>query len=55
MGTISLQTAPDTMLEYAKKNGLAIRKHPIEAFYSNPNMGGDELNWKAEVFMPLKE
>ncbi len=44
-----------TMIAYAKKNGLAIRKQPIEVFYSNPNMGGDELNWKAEVFMPLKE
>ena len=44
-----------TMIDYAKQNGLAIRKQPVEVFYSNPNMGGDEMNWKAEVFMPLKE
>ncbi|MFS4494293.1 GyrI-like domain-containing protein [Maribacter sp. 2308TA10-17] len=44
-----------TMLEYASKNNLAIEETPIEIFYNNPNMGGDELKWKAEVFMPLKE
>ncbi len=43
------------MVDYAKKNDMAIEQKPIEVFYSNPNMGGDELNWKAEVFMPLKE
>jgi len=44
-----------TMIEYAKKNNLDIEEKPLEIFYNNPNMGGDELNWKAEVFMPLKQ
>lgn len=44
-----------TMLEYAKKNNLTVEETPLEIFYNNPNMGGDELNWKAEIYMPLKE
>ena len=43
------------MIDYAKKNHLAIDKTPVEVFYNNPNMGDNELTWKAEVFMPLKE
>jgi len=43
------------MVDYAKKNNLSIEERPIEIFYNNPNMGGNELTWKAEVFMPLKE
>ncbi len=43
------------LIDYAKKNQLAIEKTPIEVFYNNPNMGDNELTWKAEVFMPLKE
>ncbi len=43
------------MIDYAKKNNLTIQKQPIEVFYSNPNMGGDELTWKAEIYMPLKQ
>jgi len=42
------------MIDYAKKNNMTIEKKPFEVFYSNPNMGGNELTWKAEVFMPLK-
>lgn len=43
------------LLDYAGKNGLEVEKKPVEIFYSNPNLGGNELNWKSEVFMPLKE
>jgi effector-binding domain-containing protein len=43
------------LLEYAERNNIAVEKTPIEIFYNNPNMGGDELIWKAEVFMPLKQ
>ena len=27
---------------------------PLEFFYNNPHYGGDELNWKAEIYMPIK-
>ncbi len=44
-----------TLIDYASKNSIEIKQEPLEIFYSNPNMGGDELTWKAEIFMPLKE
>ncbi|NNE03079.1 MAG: AraC family transcriptional regulator [Eudoraea sp.] len=43
------------LMDYAEKKNLDITGHPLEFFYNNPNMGGNELNWKAEIFMPLKE
>lgn len=42
------------LIDHAEKNNIEIVKKPVEVFYSNPNFGGNELNWKAEVFMPLK-
>ena len=41
--------------EYAERNSIHIDLTPIEVFYNNPNMGGNELQWKAEIFMPLKK
>jgi hypothetical protein len=32
-----------------------VEPKPIEFFFNNPNMGGDALRWKAEVFLPIKE
>lgn len=43
------------LLDYADVNGLEVHKTPVEFFFNNPNMGGNELRWKAEVFMPLKQ
>jgi effector-binding domain-containing protein len=43
------------LLEYAEDRNIAVENTPIEIFYNNPNMGGDELKWKAEVFMPIKQ
>lgn len=43
------------LLDYAKKHKLSVEEKPIEFFFNNPNMGGNELRWKAEIFMPLKE
>ncbi len=42
------------LIDYAKKNNIEIENLPVEIFYNNPNLGGDELKWKAEVFMPIK-
>lgn len=42
------------LLDHAEKNGLEVEEKPIEFFFNNPNMGGNELRWKAEIFMPLK-
>lgn len=42
------------LIDYARNNNIDVSNKPIEVFYNNPNMGGDELNWKAEIYMPIK-
>lgn len=42
------------LIDYAKKNDIEIEKKPIEIFYNNPNMGGNALKWKAEIYLPTK-
>ncbi|TDS12560.1 effector-binding domain-containing protein [Maribacter caenipelagi] len=44
-----------TLLDYAKEKNIKVDPKPIEFFFNNPNMGGDALRWKAEVFLPIKE
>lgn len=41
------------LIDFANKNNIAIEKKPLEVFYNNPNMGGEELQWKAEIYMPI--
>jgi len=43
------------LLDYAENHDIVVDKKPLEVFYSNPNFGGDELQWEAEIFMPIKE
>jgi effector-binding domain-containing protein len=43
------------LLDYAEKNNIEVGGLPVEVFYNNPNIGVDEINWKAEVFLPIKE
>ncbi len=43
------------LLDYANKENITVISKPIEYFYHNPNQGGNELSWKAEIFLPLKE
>jgi len=43
------------LLDYAENHNIVVAKKPLEVFYSNPNFGGDELQWKAEIFIPIKE
>ncbi len=43
------------LLNYAENHDIVVAKKPLEVFYSNPNFGGDELQWKAEIFIPIKE
>ena len=42
------------LLNEADKRDIPIVPLPIEVFHNNPNAGGNELNWKAEIYMPLK-
>lgn len=41
------------LYDYAKRNNLKMIEKPFEIFYNNPFSGGNELEWRAEVFMPL--
>lgn len=43
------------LLDYARENNLEVTGLPVEFFFNNPNLGGDELNWKAEVYMPIQD
>ena len=43
------------LLDHAGKHEITLLEQPLEIFYNNPNMGGNSLDWKAEVFMPLAE
>jgi len=42
------------LIEYAKRHNISIENKPLEIFYNNPHNGGNELEWKAEIFIPLK-
>lgn len=43
------------LLDYAENNNLNVAAKPLEIFHSNPNMGGNALEWEAEVFLPIVE
>lgn len=40
--------------DYAEENNIDVEGLPLEVFYNNPNMGGDEIKWKAEIYLPIK-
>ncbi len=42
------------LLNYAQKKGYEVSETPVEVFHNNPNFGGDELQWVAEIYMPIK-
>lgn len=41
------------LIQYAEKNGYKTTGMPIEYFYDNPNLGMNELNWKADIYLPI--
>lgn len=42
------------LYEYAQINNIPVTLKPKEVFYSNPITSGNELTWKAEIFLPLE-
>lgn len=50
---ISSDRAWYALLDYANQKGIQIIGKPVEIFFNNPNMGGDELEWRADIYMPL--
>jgi effector-binding domain-containing protein len=52
---ISSDRAWYELLDYARQRGIELEEKPVEIFFNNPNMGGDELDWRADIYMPLTE
>lgn len=44
-----------TLMDHATRQGIAVDPKPVEVFFNNPNMGGNELKWRTEVYLPLKD
>jgi len=43
-----------TLLDYAERHHVKIETNPIEVFLNDPHAGEEELKWKAEIYMPIK-
>lgn len=52
---ISSDRAWYALLDQAEQKGIEIEEKPVEIFFNNPNMGGDELKWRADIYMPLSQ
>ena len=42
------------LYEYAKRRNIEVDLKPLEIFYDNPFTGGNELDWVAEIYLPIK-
>ncbi len=43
-----------TIMDYAENNNITLENLPLEIYLNDPHSGGDELQWQAEVYMPIK-
>lgn len=43
------------LYHYAERKGIKLELSPIEIYYNNPMLGGDDKKWKTQVYMPIKE
>jgi len=43
------------LIQFAERNGYKITGLPIEHFYSNPNLGTNESEWKADIYLPIQD
>ncbi|MDP3314028.1 hypothetical protein [Lutibacter sp.] len=44
-----------SVYDHALRNNIKLTNMPLEIFYNNPYMGGNELEWRAEIFIPIEE
>ncbi|WP_289037199.1 GyrI-like domain-containing protein [uncultured Zobellia sp.] len=42
-----------SLLNEAEKLGIKTTGTPVEVFFTNPNMGSNELEWVAEIYLPI--
>lgn len=43
------------LIKFAHNNDYKTTGFPIELFHNNPNLGSNEKDWKAEIFLPLED
>ncbi len=43
------------LLDHANSNGISVDKLPLEIYLNDPHVGGDPLQWKALIFLPLSK
>ncbi|MBL7844483.1 MAG: GyrI-like domain-containing protein [Cyclobacteriaceae bacterium] len=41
------------LINYANKNGYDVAGFPLEYFHNNPNLGINESEWKADIYLPV--
>lgn len=42
------------LYQFAIHHNIEVILSPVEIFYNNPILGGDDTKWKAEIYLPLK-
>ncbi|QLE00835.1 hypothetical protein HX109_04360 [Galbibacter sp. BG1] len=42
-----------SLYDYAENNDMNIGGEIVEQFHNNPNLGGDALRWKTDVYIPI--
>ena len=43
------------LLDYAERENIQVHQKPIEVFHNNPNYGGNDIEWRADIYMPIKD
>ncbi|UOB18811.1 GyrI-like domain-containing protein [Abyssalbus ytuae] len=41
--------------DYAQQKNIKLDNNPLEIFHNDPHNGGNAIQWKTEVFIPVKE
>lgn len=41
------------LFNYAQAHEISVQKMPLEIFHDNPEIGGEALEWKTEIFLPI--
>lgn len=44
-----------TIMDFAERNNIQLDLTPVEFFKNDPHSGSNELEWVAEIYMPIKE
>ncbi|MBX2962919.1 MAG: hypothetical protein KF687_10430 [Cyclobacteriaceae bacterium] len=42
------------LIHFANRNGFVVTGFPMEYFHNNPNLGINEKEWKADIYLPVR-